>query len=140
VIIEGIAKYLEVFGIGTWSTAGTYGPSDIGIYRRVIPAAGSHITLTPYGLGDDILESSGQLEPGVAGLEGLQVRTRANSKSSLETDQLANRVFRALHGARYPCPGVTHIWRQNWTSLGQDPGAETWARVDNYHVRINWRQ
>ena len=125
--IVDMALWLESRGIGRWSPGSPFGPDEVGIFLRFVPdRPKSVITLTPYNVSDTPALNTGLL--------GVQVRTRAAGQDPRATENLADRIFRELHGQRYPWAGATHAYRASGVSLGQDPKTLMWSRSDNYYI------
>lgn len=128
-IVAALAEWLADKGVGAWSPDARYGPEEIGIYYRAEPAEPvSSVVLACYPVMDHPSLSTSVL--------GLQVRTQAAGRDPRDTDNIAGTVFDALHGKRYPVPGIVHALRQSGVSLGQDPNTGQWARTDNYYLTI----
>ncbi|EEP73503.1 hypothetical protein MCAG_03830 [Micromonospora sp. ATCC 39149] len=127
-LLTGLAEHLAAAGIGDWSPSGTYGPGDTGIVIRAVPQTPDRlITLAAYPVGS--------ASPGVADHQlGVQIRVRAGTDPR-DCDDLADAVYELLDGAtRLTLDGiaVVQIWRQSYTSLGDDSNGR-WSRSENYY-------
>ena len=133
-LVKGVGQMLTELGIGVWRDAGVYAPGEVGIFYAVEPESpASLIVLTPYGGEDSPTLSTTTL--------GLQVRCRGGDANPKSADDLAARVFDALHSATQVRLStgvlVTQILRTSWTMLGQD-SAQRWTRADNYQCTMHY--
>lgn len=128
-LIVGVAQRLHTAGVGTWRANGTYAANEIGIYVRAIPTSPDRIiTLAAYPVGT-----------GLQGMQdhrtGLQIRVRGTEDPRI-CDDLADAIFDDLDSlGRAVLNGVhvVDVWRQSYTSLGQD-AQRRWERSENYYV------
>ena len=128
-LLTGWAEDMASAGIGTWRTNAPYMPEEVAITHRVIlPAPDRLITLAAY--------PAGQEEPGQADhLLAVQVRVRGTTDPTT-CDDLADAIFERYSGAEQLTLGgvrVVQMWRQSYTSTGQDSG-DRWTRSENYYL------
>jgi hypothetical protein len=128
-LITGIAELLAAAGVGEWRPSGpAYTADEVGILMRAIPQQPDRvITLSPYPVTSPV---------GMADIvQGVQVRCRGTTDPRVCED-LADTTFDLLDSAsRLTLGGVSvvQIYRQSYTSLGQD-GNGRWESSSNYYV------
>jgi hypothetical protein len=128
-LIAGLAQQLENAGVGTYRATGAYQPGEIAILDRAIPDKPDRIiTLSAYPVGSSM--------PGLADHQtAVQIRVRGTQDPRV-CDDLADAVFDVLDGAEGLDLGGVHVvqmWRQSYTSLGQDQHGR-WERSENYYL------
>lgn len=129
-LLTGLAEHLAAAGIGVWRPDGPpYTADEIGIVTRAIPTSPDRIiTLAPYAVGTAL--------PGMADhTQGVQVRCRGTQDPRVVED-IADAVFDRLDGVTRLTLGgipVVQIYRQSYTSLGQDQNGR-WESSSNYYV------
>lgn len=127
-LLTGLAEHLDAAAIGTWRPTGTYTAGETAIVIRGIPPAPDRlITLAPYPVGSPAGRSTIT--------HGIQIRMRA-SADPRDVDDLADAVFDLLDSAgplRFGGVVVNQLYRQSYTSLGQDSTGR-WERSENYYV------
>lgn len=132
-LLTGLAEHLDDLGIGTWSVSGAYAADVTGIVLSVIPQSpAAVIVLSAYSVSDDTTLSDS--------VTGVQIRTRTAGQDPRPTDDLADSIFDALHGATGLVFGgirVQQMWRQSWSPLGPDEN-QRHERADNYYLQT-WR-
>jgi hypothetical protein len=129
-LIAGLAEHLAAAGIGTWRASGAYTAGETAIVDRAVPPEPDRlITLAAYPMGSTT--------PGLADHDvGVQVRLRAGTDPR-DCDDLADQIFEALDGLSGVTLGgipIVQMWRQSYTSLGQD-GNSRWERSENYYIQ-----
>ncbi|OYO16635.1 hypothetical protein CGZ93_17905 [Enemella dayhoffiae] len=128
-LLEGIAQHLAAGSVGLWRANGVYTATETGIVIDAIPQSPDNlITLTAYPVADELEGDA---------LSGVQVITRAAGADPRPSNDLAGRVFAALHGLESVVLNgipVTLCWRQSSASLGQD-GVRRWSRSQNFYIR-----
>lgn len=129
-LLTGCAEHLAAAGVGMWRTTGIYQPAETGILIRSVPPTPDRIiTLAAYPLGTTL--------QGMADHQtGIQIRIRGVPDDPRDCDDLADAIFDQLDGAyglRWGGIPVVHIWRQSYTSLGQDSNRR-WERSENYYL------
>ncbi len=132
-LIAGIAELLDATGVGAWHPDGTpYAAGETGILDRAIPPEPDRIiTLAAYPI--DSAEHVGMADHDCA----VQVRVRGLPYDMRDCDDLADAVYDELDGLHDVVLGgipIVLMWRQSYTSLGQD-GSDRWERSENYYVR-----
>ncbi|XTZ18190.1 minor capsid protein [Micromonospora echinospora] len=128
-LLTGLAEHLHAAGIGTWRTDGPYAPEETGIVIRSVPQSPDRLlTLAAYPVGSTA--------PGLADHQlAVQIRIRAGTDPA-ECDDLADEVYELLDGAYGLTWGgipVVQVWRQSYTSLGDDSNGR-WQRSENYYL------
>ncbi|MFF0721346.1 minor capsid protein [Micromonospora sp. NPDC003816] len=128
-LLVGLAGHLDAADVGTYRAADAYQPDETAIVIRGVPQAPDRlITLAPYPIGS--------ATPGLADHQlAVQIRIRAG-RDPRECDDLADAVFDLLDGASGLVFGgiaVVQIWRQSYTSLGDDSNGR-WSRSENYYL------
>ncbi|MFE6225484.1 minor capsid protein [Streptomyces sp. NPDC057854] len=129
-LLGGAALLLAAAGLGVYRPGGVYGPDEaitaIGYGTR--PEAPDRILwLNPYTVEDSDLTDA---------VTGLQVWIRTGP-DPLDTADLADGVFAALHNRQGFYLGTTHValaWRQSQALLGQDPHGRQ-EMTANYYLR-----
>jgi len=129
-LITGLAQYLAAGGVGVWRPTGVYTAGEVAIVYRAIPQTPDQvITLAAYPIGST--------NPGLADHDtAVQVRIRGTA-DPLVCDALADAVFDLLDSATGLSFGgvrVPQMWRQSYTSLGQDTN-NRWERSENYYLQ-----
>lgn len=128
-LLVGLAEHLHAAGVGTWRATGAYQAAETGICIRAIPQNPERIiTLAAYPLGTALQGMADHLT-------GVQIRLRGTADPRV-CDDLADAVFDELDGlagARWEEIPIVQMWRQSYTSLGQD-GNQRWERSENYYV------
>lgn len=127
-LLTGWAEDMHAAGIGTWRATGAYQPTETGIVIRAVPDRPDRlITLAAYPLGT---------MPGLADHQlAVQVRVRAGTDPR-ECDDLADAIHDRYDGAEGLTWGgiaVVQVWRQSYTSLGDDSNGR-WSRSENYYL------
>jgi hypothetical protein len=129
-LLTGCAEHLAAAGIGTWRTSGIYAPEETGIVIRAVPQSPDRvITLAAYPLGTAL---QGMADHQAA----IQIRVRGVPDDPRDCDDLADAIHDALDsatGLRWGGIPVVQIWRQSYTSLGQDTNRR-WERSENYYL------
>lgn len=138
-LFAGVAQLLDDAGVGTWRADGRYtngtgallaGITEPVIVRTSVPSAPDRvITLTPYGVADDIDQADS--------VQGLQVRTRG-TKDPRVVEDIDDAVFDALHSLSDVVIGgvfVLLIERRSTTSLGVDANGRE-ERSSNYYLTL----
>lgn len=134
-LLVGLAEHLDAADVGTWRPTGAYLAGEIGITIRGIPQTPDQlITMAPYPLDGD--EFRGMADHAVA----IQFRVRG-TQDPRSADDTADAVFELLdsigtHG-QVDLNGVkvVDMWRQSYTSLGQDTNGR-WERSENYYLNV----
>jgi len=127
-LIAGMAQHLDDGGVGVYRPTGKYTSDEIAIVDRAIPPEPDRvITLATYPVSSP---------PGMADITvGVQVRIRGTTDPRV-CDDIADAVFDLLDSAfrltLNDIP-VVQIYRQSYTSLGQD-GNQRWESSQNYYV------
>lgn len=129
-LITGAAVYLDAQGVGDWRPTGAYQAGETAITQRIIPISPDRlITLAPYPIGTAL--------PGMADhLTAIQIRVRGIPDDSTDCDDLADDVFDVLDSLGRTTLGgipIVDMWRQSYTSLGQDTNRR-FERSENYYV------
>ncbi|ROO51077.1 hypothetical protein EDC02_5941 [Micromonospora sp. Llam0] len=130
-LIAGLAQHLEDAGVGTYRPDGSaYAAGETAIVQRLIPISPDRvITLAPYPIGTSL--------PGMADhLTAVQVRVRGLPGDSRDCDDLADSIFDVLDSlgrATWSGIPIVDMWRQSYTSLGQDGNGRP-ERSENYYV------
>lgn len=128
-LITGIAELLDVAGVGEWRPNGPgYTTSEVGILMRDVPPQPDRvITLAPYPVASPV---------GMADyVQGVQIRCRGTGDPRVCED-LGDAIFDLLDSASQLKLGgvsVVQIYRQSYTSLGQD-GNGRWESSSNFYV------
>lgn len=127
-LLTGCAEHLADAGIATWRTSGAYQSDEVGIVLRSIPQTPDRVvTLAAYPVAS---------APGMADVtQGIQIRVRG-TRDPRVADDLADAIFDALdsaQGLRWRDVPVVQVYRQSYTSLGQD-SAGRWELSSNYYV------
>lgn len=128
-LITGLAELLADASVGAWRPDGpAYTANEVGILMRSIPAQPDRvITLTPYPVASPV---------GLADyVQGVQIRCRGTTDPRVCED-LDDQVFDLLDSAAGLTLGgvsVVQLYRQSYTSLGQD-GNGRWESSSNYYV------
>ena len=130
-LLGGIAQRLEDAGIGTWRPDGAaYAAGETAIVIRAVPQAPDRlITLTVYPVGTDLRGMQDHTT-------GVQIRVRGTTDPRV-ADDLADAIFDDLDSLGRASVGgiaVVDMWRQSYTSLGQD-SAGRWERSENFYVQ-----
>lgn len=127
-LLTGLAEHLAAAGIATWRPDGKYQASEIGLVIRGIPQSPDRIiTLAAY----PVASIQGMADVTV----GVQIRVRG-TKDPRTAEDLADAIFDALdsaQGLRWRDVPVVQVYRQSYTSLGQD-SAGRWELSSNYYV------
>ncbi|RGC68422.1 hypothetical protein C5N14_13630 [Micromonospora sp. MW-13] len=128
-LLTGLAEHLAAAGVGVWRDTGVYDPAQTGIVIRSVPPSPDRlITLAAYPVGS--------ANPGVADHQlGVQIRVRAGADPR-DCDDLADAVYDLLDGAAgltLRGIAVVQVWRQSYTSLGDDSNGR-WSRSENYYL------
>jgi len=133
-LLTGVAVLLQNAGIGTWNTTGVYSGGQTGIVLGNVPQNPDRIiTLTAYQVSDAPALSDSVL--------GIQVRCRWGGQDKRNVDDLADDIFKLLHGktALSLSTGVTIVQclRQSAASLGQDSN-NRWSVVQNFYADVHY--
>lgn len=133
-LADGLGQWLATQEIGSWAANGVYADSNqTAIVVQAVPQSPDRlVTLTLYGIGDAANFSDSAV--------GLQVRTRWAGRDPRAVNNLAGRLFDALHGIEHLTVGGVHIVqvrRLSWVSLGTD-GTGRWSRSDNYALDLHY--
>jgi hypothetical protein len=128
-LLTGLAEHLAAADIGAWRPSGAYAATETGIVIRAVPQSPDRIiTLAAYPVGTTL--------PGLADHQtAVQIRIRAGTDPR-EADDLADAICDALdgaHGLTWGGIAVVQVWRQSYTSLGQDSNGR-WERSENYYI------
>lgn len=128
-LIAGLAQHLDDAGVGVYRPTGAYQASETAILDRAIPTSPDRIiTLAAYPVGSSA--------PGLADHQtAVQIRVRG-LQDPRDCDDLADAIFERLDGAEHLTLGdvkVVQMWRQSYTSLGQDQLGR-WERSENYYL------
>lgn len=128
-LLTGLAEHLAAASIGTWRPSGIYTPDETAIVIRAVPQTPDRlITLAAYPVGS--------ANPGLADHQlGVQIRVRAGADPR-DCDDLADSIFGLLDGAQgltWDGIAVVQMWRQSYTSLGDDTNGR-WQRSENYYL------
>lgn len=129
-LLTGLAEHLAAAGVGTWRPTGAYQPTETGIVIRAVPQSPDRIiTLAAYPVATDL--------PGMADhTQGIQIRCRGTQDPRVVED-LSDAIFDALDSLAGVVWGeipVVQVWRQSYTSLGQD-GNGRWETSSNYYCQ-----
>lgn len=128
-LLAGIAQRLHTAGVGTWRATGTYEPSETAIVIRGIPDAPDKvITIADYPVGTSI---KGMQDHTI----GVQCRIRGTTDPRVCSD-IGDAIFAELDSlgmATLNTIAVVDMWRQSYTSLGQD-AQRRWEASHNYYV------
>jgi hypothetical protein len=128
-LLTGVAERLDAAGVGVWRDSGAYATNEIGIFIRKIPTDPDRfISLAAYPVGTDLKGMQDHLS-------GVQIRLRGTEDPRV-CDDLADAVFDELDSLGRATLGtiaVVDMWRQSYTSLGQD-AQRRWERSENYYV------
>lgn len=132
-LLTGMAEHLAAAGAGTWRPDGTaYQPGETAIVLRDIPQQPDRlITLAPYVLDGTAFRGLADHQTAV------QVRIRGTQDPRI-CNEIGDAVFDALdsladvvwHGI-----AVVQVWRQSYTSLGQDTNLR-WEASHNYYLDV----
>lgn len=130
-LITGLAEHLAAAGVGVWRPNGPiYTAAEVGILDRAVPQSPDRlITLAAYPLGSTM---QGMADHDTA----VQIRLRGTTDPRV-CDDLADAVYELLNSASNLTFGgvrVVQMWRQSYTSLGQD-GSQRWERSENYYLQ-----
>ncbi|GLH97345.1 minor capsid protein [Phytohabitans aurantiacus] len=128
-LLVGIAQRLHTAGIGTWRATGAYMVNETAIVIRAIPQTPNLlITLAPYPVGTALRGMQDHTS-------AIQIRVRGTEDPRV-CDDLADAIFDDLDSlgrATLNTVAVVDMWRQSYTSLGQD-AQNRWERSENYYV------
>jgi len=129
-LITGLAEHLDAANVGTWRASGAYTADEIAIVDRAIPQTPDRvITLTDYVVG-------GKPDGLADQVVGVQVRVRGTTDPRVCRD-LGAEIFDLLDSSGRQTWGddvsIVDVWRQSYTSLGQD-GNSRWEASHNYYV------
>lgn len=128
-VVTGLAQYLAAAGVGVWRSTGVYAAGEIAIVYRAVPQTPDQlITLAPYPVATSY---QGLADTTV----GVQARIRGTADPRV-CDGMGDALFELLDSATNLTFGgvrVVHIYRQSYTSLGQDTNSR-WESSHNYYV------
>ncbi|WP_240742115.1 minor capsid protein [Micromonospora zingiberis] len=129
-LLTGWAEDMQAAGIGVWRPdGGVYQAHETGIVIRAVPDRPDRlITLAAYPLGTAL---AGLADHQLA----VQIRVRAG-QDPRDCDDLADAVHDRYDGAAGVTWGgiaVVQVWRQSYTSLGDDTNGR-WSRSENYYL------
>lgn len=130
-LLGGLATRLATLDGVEWHPDGTpYDPGDVAIILRGIPQQPDKlITLAAYPRDDN--RHRGMADHDTA----VQIRVRGD-QDSRTCDDLADAIFTeldSLAGVTLGGVPLVQMWRQSYTSLGQDANGR-WERSENYYV------
>lgn len=129
-LLNGFGALLDTVGGAKWTPAGTYAPTDVGIYiQSTPPSPDGAVILSSFAVSDD---------PTLAdSVDGLQVMTRMGGLDPRPVNDLADAIFDALQGLHDLTLStgvrVNECGRRSGLPLGQDD-LRRWLRSDNYYV------
>lgn len=130
-LLVGLGEHLDAAGVATWRPTGAYTDGETGIVVRAIPQQPDRlITLAPYPRDD--ADHRGMADHDLA----LQVRVRGDTDPRT-CDDIADAVFAeldSLSGVVLSGVPLVQMWRQSYTSLGQDDN-NRWQRSENYYLQ-----
>ncbi|MFG2059666.1 minor capsid protein [Micromonospora sp. NPDC048930] len=129
-LLTGLAEHLAAASVGDWNAAGLYTDDQTGIFIRAVPPSPNRIiTLAAYPVGTELQGMADHLT-------GVQIRVRGIPGSPQDCDDLADAIFDeldSLTGVTWGGIPVKQVWRQSYTSLGQDNNSR-WERSENYYI------
>lgn len=128
-LLTGWAEDIAAAGLGVWRPTGVYQANETGIVIRAVPDSPDRlITLAAYPLGTDL---QGMADHQLA----VQVRIRAGTDPR-DCDDLADAIhdrYDSATGLRWGDIPIVQLWRQSYTSLGDDTNGR-WSRSENYYI------
>jgi hypothetical protein len=130
-LLTGLAEHLATAGIGTWRADDTaYVAGETAIIIRGIPQTPDRlITLAPYPVDSSAFR----------GLADHQLAVQARVRGTQDPrvcDSIADAIYDLLDSVTRLTLGgiaVVQIWRQSYTSLGQDSNGR-WEASHNYYL------
>jgi hypothetical protein len=127
-LIAGLVQHLEDNAVGAYRPTGAYTVNEVAICQRLIPPAPDRaITIADYPVDS---------HPGMADITvGVQIRVRGTTDPRVCAD-IGDAIFDLLDSATHLQWGgisVVQIYRQSYTSLGQDANGR-WESSHNFYV------
>lgn len=127
-VLTGCAEHLDAANVGDWTPSGVYTANQVGILLRAIPTGPDRIiTLAPYVVASP---------PGMADYTmGLQIRCRGTQDPRVvgDLDDACFDLLDSAYGLTWGGVPIVQIYRQSFTSLGQDTSGR-WETSSNYYV------
>lgn len=131
-VLSGLAEHLDAEGAATYRPDGGYLASETAVVFGPVPESPDRaVGLTFYGSTDHPTEPLSTYR--------VQAWCRGNSGDSLDANEVADAVFRALHGREsLTWSGVfaVQVLRISVVPVGADAAGRA-QRADNYEVTVN---
>lgn len=132
-LLIGMAVHLDAAGVGTWRGDGSaYTSGEIGITIRGIPQTPDRlIVLAPYVVDSGAYRGLADHD------EAIQARIRGTTDPRV-CQEIADDVFAALdsaHDLTWQGIAVVQVWRQSYTSLGDDTNGR-YEASHNYYLNL----
>lgn len=131
-VLLGMAAHLDAEGAGTYRESGGYAADETAVVFGPVPEAPDRaVGLTFYGSVDHPADNLSMFR--------VQAWCRGREGDSLDANEVADGVFRALHGREYLTwtgVSVSQVLRISVVPVGADASGRS-QRADNYEVTVN---